>query len=63
MNSYFHDSDTIHLPAFTELQIRRHGDAILDVLGPRCRRCHYPLHAPESVRLGIGPKCRRRALT
>lgn len=25
----------------------------------RCRRCHHPLTAPMSVRLELGPTCRR----
>ncbi len=61
MNS-FHDSDTIHLPVAIELQIRRHLVAVLDLLGPRCSRCSRRLYAPASVRLGVGPVCRRRSL-
>lgn len=28
---------------------------------PRCRRCGHPVFSPESIRLGVGRDCRRRA--
>jgi hypothetical protein len=42
----------------TDLAIRRHLEAILALLRPRCTRCLRPISAPASIRLGMGPKCR-----
>lgn len=52
-------SADVLLPADIDLAIRRHIEAIADLLRPRCSRCSHPLTAPESIRLGMGPDCRR----
>ena len=49
-------TDMITVP--TDLAIRRHLEAILELLRPRCTRCLHPISAPTSIRLGMGPKCR-----
>lgn len=45
------------LPSAVDLAIRRHIDAIADLLRPRCSKCAHPLTAPTSISRGVGPIC------
>ncbi len=49
------------LPSGVDLAIRRHIDAIGDLLRPRCSKCSHPLTAPKSIRRGTGPVCDKAA--
>lgn len=49
------------LPSGVDLAIRRHVEAIADLLRPRCSKCSHPLTAPQSIRRGTGPVCDKAA--
>lgn len=49
------------LPSAVDLAIRRHIEAIGDLLRPRCGKCSHPLSAPESISRGVGPICDKAA--
>lgn len=40
----------------SESILRGTADEIPDVA--RCRRCHRPIQSAESLRLGVGPRCK-----
>ena len=57
-----HKASRMDLPSGVDLAIRRHVEAVLDLLRPRCDRCSRPLSDPVSVARGLGHVCASRAV-